>query len=210
MAVAEDDWTVVPGKGLGRLVFGMSPAQVDAMSDAYGVVAGRRDGRVPDDVLRDTLEKFGTGMSDEEKQALMAVHATSGPPADCVIETRSESGIVLGYRSGRLMEIMSADDQHPLFLDGKDVLSLDGLEALALLERLNGGPGRYCGTEGAFDALAISVDGFSVTDRDTGVQPLEGADARFRARTVTLRPEPYRPGAETDRLIVQSVSGNLT
>ena len=65
MAV-EADWTVFPCKGLGKLEFGMSPAQVDALSDTYGAVTGRSNDRIPDDILRETLQKFGDELSDEE------------------------------------------------------------------------------------------------------------------------------------------------
>lgn len=206
MAV-EDDWTVLPGQGLGKLRFGMSPTQVDALSETYGALTGRVDDRIPDDILRDTLEKFGDAMSDEEKQALIAVYEENAPSADSVTETRGDSGLVLGYRADRLVEIMPAKKQGPLFLDGKDVLSLSGLETLALLERLNGGPGRYASTAAAFDTLAISADGFCVTDEAAGVRTLDETDERFQGRTVALRSEPYLPSGEMDRSIIHSVLG---
>lgn len=195
---AEGDWTVLPGSGLGKLEFGMSPAQVDALSDTYGAVTGRRNDGIPDEVLRDTLEKFGAEMSEEEKRALIAAYAESGPPADSVTETRGNPGLVLSYQAGLLVEIMPAEGQRPLFLDGEDMLSLSALEALTLLERVNSGPGRYAGTEAAFDHLAISVDGFCVIDRVDRVRTLDGADERFQRRTMTLRSQPYLP-ADMDR-----------
>lgn len=205
MMAAAGDWTVFPRKGLGKLEFGMSPAQVDALADTYGAVTGRGNDRVPDDLLRDTLVKFGDAMSEEEKQALIAVYAESGPSADSVTETRGNPGLVLGYRADRLVEIMPARNQRPLVLDGTDILSLSGLESLALLERLNGGPGRYADTEAAFDNLAISADGFCVTDRAAGVRALDDSDERFVGRTVTLRLEPYLPEGEMDRFIHRAV-----
>ncbi|MGV0810217.1 hypothetical protein [Mycolicibacterium setense] len=207
MAV-EADWTVFPCEGMGKLKFGMSPAQVDALSDSYGAVTGRGNDRVSDDLLRDTLEKFGDAMSEEEKQALIAVYAESGPSADSVTEIRGNPGLVLRYQDDRLVEIMSAKEQRPLFLDGSDIFALRDLEPLALLERLNGGPGRYADTEAAFDKLAISVDGFCVTDPAAGVRPLDEVDERFEGRTVTLQPEPYLPEGEMDRFTIQRVLGS--
>lgn len=179
----------------------MSAAQVDALSDIYGAVTGRGSDRVPDDLLLDTLAKFGDAMSEDEKQALIAVYAESGPSADSVTETRGNPGLVLGYRADRLVEIMPAISQRPLFLDGQDILSLRGLESLALLERLNGGPGRYADTEAAFDNLAISADGFCITDEAAEVRALDESDERCAGRTVTLRPEPYLPEGEMDRFV---------
>jgi hypothetical protein len=206
MAV-EKDWTVFPCEGLGKLKFGMSPTQVDALSDTYGAITGRCNDRIPDDILRDTLETFGGGMSNEEKHALIAVYAESGPSADSVTETRGNPGLILRYKADRLVEIMPAEKQRPLFLDGKDIFALRDLEPLALLERLNEGPGRYSDTGAAFDHLAISVDGFCVTDPATGVRILDEADERFQRRTVALRPSPYLPEREMDRFILHSVTG---
>jgi len=200
------DWTVSPRTGLGRLVFGMSTAEVEALSGVYGAGTGPIADRIPDDILRDTLEKFGSAMTDEEKQALIAMYAEIGPSAARTIETRGEPGLVLAYEADRLDEIMTAKGHHPLFLDGQDLLSLDGRQALTLLERLNGGPGRYAGTAAMFDELAIAVVGFSDTD-GTDVTILAGADDSFRERTVTLRPRPYQPAGEDIDFITHSVRG---
>lgn len=202
---AEIDWTIFPAKGLGQLKFGMSAAQVNALSGTYGAVTGRGDNRVSDDLLRDTLEKFGDAMSDEEKQAFISVYTQSGPSAVSVTEMRGNPGLILGYQAERLVEIMPAQNQRPLFLDGQDILSLGGLKALALLERVNGGPGRYAATEAAFDNLAMSVEGFCIADPITGVRMLDEADERFAGRTVTLRAEPYLPEGEMDRFVIHSV-----
>jgi hypothetical protein len=193
------DWDVRPRRGLGRLEFGMSPAQVDALSATYGTVAGRGADRIPDDILRETLEMFGDAMSDDEKQALIAEYADNGPSADSVTETRGD--LVLRYEADRLCEIMPAGPRHPLFLDGSDVFALRGLEPLTLLERLNGSPGRYADTEAAFDNLAISVNGFGISDSTTGVLALDDADERFQGRTATLRAVPHLSERETHRYV---------
>lgn len=204
----ESDWTVIPRVGLGKLEFSMSAAQVDSLSDTYGVATARIDDRIPDDILRDTLEKFGDAMSEEEKHALIAVYTEGGPSADSVTETRGNPGLVLRYEADRLVEIMPAERHRPLILDGRDIFALPELEPLALLERLNEGPGRYADTEAAFDNLAISVDGFCVTDPTTGVRTLNEGDERFQGRTVTLRPSPYLPEGEMHRFILHTVTGS--
>lgn len=126
-----------------------------------------------------------------------------GPPADRVTETRGD--LVLRYEADHLCEITPAGPRHPLFLDGRDVFALHGLEPLDLLERLNGSPGRYADTEAAFDHLAISVSGFGVSDSTHGVRALDDSDERFQERTVTLRKVPYLPDQEMHRYIVHSL-----
>ncbi|OPX07220.1 hypothetical protein [Mycobacterium sp. AT1] len=200
---AETDWTIHPLEGLGRLEFGMSPAQVDSLSATYGTVTGRGADRVADDMLRETLAMFGDAMSDDEKQAFIAEYADNGPPADSVTETRGD--LVLRYEADRLCEIMPAGPRHPLFLDGRNVFALRGLEPLELLERLNEGPGRYADTEAAFDDIAISVTGFSVSDSATGVLALDDSDERFQERTATLRDVPYLPEHEMHRYVLHSL-----
>lgn len=200
---AETDWSIRPREGLGRLKFGMSPAQVDSLSATYGTITGRGADRVADDMLRETLAMFGDAMSDDEKQAFIAAYADNGPPADSVTETRG--ALVLRYEADRLCEIMPAGPRHALFLDGKDVFALRGLESLELLERLNEGPGRYADVEAAFDNLAISVTGFSVSDSAAGVLALNHSDERFQERTATLREDPYLPEQEMHRYIQYSL-----
>ena len=205
MAV-DANWTVFPCVRLGKLEFGMSSAQVDALADIYGAITGRGNDRMPDDILHDTLETFGNAMSEEEKQAFIAAYADSGPSVDSVTEIRGNPGLVLRYEADRLVEIMPAVRQRPLFLDGTDIFSLRELEPLALLERLNESPGRYADTGAAFDNLAISLEGFCVTDPAAGVRTLDEAGERFQGRTVTLRPSPYQPELEMDRFILHSVT----
>ena len=198
---SESDWTVHPRSGLGRLEFGMSPAQVDALSAIYGVITDRGADRVADEMLRETLAMFGDAMSEDEKQAFIAEYTGSGPSADSVTETRGD--LVLRYEADRLCEIMPAHPRRPLFLDGSDLFALAGLDVLRLLERYNQGPGRYADTEAAFDELAISVHGFSVHDSAAGVLALDDSDERFRQRTVMLRGIPYEQ--ETQRYTVRSL-----
>ncbi|MEH3130215.1 MAG: hypothetical protein PGN27_09690 [Mycolicibacterium neoaurum] len=185
------DWTIRPRLGLGRLEFGMSPVQVDALTSTYGARTGRGADRVTDDMLRETLAMFGDAMTDDEKRAFIAEYTGGGPSSDSVTETRGN--VVLRYEADRLCEIMHS--RRPLFLDGRDLFALSGLDALRLLQRLNAGPGRYADTEAAFDELAISVDGFSVHDPTAGVLALDDGDERFRQRTVTLRDLPYQQDA---------------
>ena len=200
---AETDWTIRPREGLGRLTFGMSPAQVDSLSATYGTITGRGADRIADDMLRETLEMFGDAMSDDEKQAFIAEYADNGPPADSVTETRGD--LVLRYEADRLCEIMPAGPRHSLFLDGRDVFALRGLEPLELLERLNKSPGRYADTEAVFDNLAIAVNGFSVSNSTTGVLTLDDSDERFQERTATLREVPCLPEPEMHRYVLHSL-----
>jgi len=200
---AEADWTIRPRTGLGRLEFGMSPEQVDSLSATYGTITGRGADRIADDMMRETLEMFGDAMSDDEKKALIAQYAEIGPPGDSVTETRGD--LVLRYEADRLCEIMPAGPRRPLFLEGRDVFALRGLEPLELLERLNESPGRYADTEAAFDNLAISVNGFGVSDSTTAVLALDDSDDRFQERTVTLREVPYLPEQEMHRYVLHSL-----
>ncbi|ANW66448.1 hypothetical protein BCA37_25340 [Mycobacterium sp. djl-10] len=199
-----DDWTLRPGTGLGRLLFGMSPTEVDAHTDVYGAVEARVADRASDDLLHETLALFGDGLSDEDKQAFIAAYAEHGPSSERVTETRKDSGLVLGYLADRLVEIM-VPAHCSVVLEGHDLLSLGAGEALALLERANDGPGRYAATEAAFDGLALSLDGFCVTDPAAGVRILDSDDERFPARTVMARSAPYAPENEIARFRTHSV-----
>lgn len=190
---SNDSWTILPGEGMGPLRFGMSSAEVDAFSDIYGARSGNPAPiRVSDALLLDTLEKFGDALSDAEKQDFVKTYTELGPSADDTVETRGEPGLRLTFTSDRLVEIMPVTGHRPLFLDGVDILSLDTAEALAVLERANGGPGRYNDTGGAiFDQLSIVVSDFNAIDEQGRVQPLDESDKRFAERSVVVLTQPW-------------------
>lgn len=200
--MSDEDWTVRPRVGVGRLVFGMSAAEVNALSDVYGTVAGRGNDRASAALLLETLEMFGGAMSSEEKAALVAAYAEGGPDADAVTETRDETGLVLSYDGDRLVGIMSTLAHRPLLIDGRDLRAMGARDALALLERLNGDPGRYADSEAAFDALALSVDGLSIVDDRQRVRTIDPTDERFARRTVTVLPHPFPPEDRRDGALI--------
>jgi len=57
----------------------------------------------------------------------------------------------------------------------------------------------------AFDNLAISVNGFGVSDSTTGVLALDDSDERFQERTATMREVPYLPEQEMHRYVLHSL-----
>ncbi len=164
--------------------------------------------RVPDDLLRDTLEKFGDAMSEEEKQALITVYAESGPSADSVTETRGNPGLVLGYRltasSRSCLQRISA---HWFSTARTSCRSADwsrwrcwsgSMAALAATPE----PRRRSTTSPSRRMASVSPTG------QAGVRALDNSDERFVGRTVTLRPGPYLPEGEMDRFIYRTCAGS--
>ncbi|ASY66747.1 hypothetical protein SJ05684_b57650 (plasmid) [Sinorhizobium sojae CCBAU 05684] len=97
MASEKEYWEILPQAGLGQLKFGDPKAAVDALEDIYGAVTRQASDRIPDSTLQDTLAQFGSDLSDEEKQALLALYAESGPDASSITEVRGDHGLVLRY-----------------------------------------------------------------------------------------------------------------
>ena len=192
------DWTAHPRQGLGRLEFGMSTQQVQALTEVYGAALSQTVERIPGATLLETLAMFGDAMSAAEKAELMAVYAELAPAGDAVSEVR-DCGLVLGYEADALSQI-SVPATMPLLLDEHDLFSVNAMDAPMLLERLNDAPGRYASDEAAFDNLAISVTGFCEVS-DDAVRALTAADETFGQRTVTLRAVAYHPENEAGRFI---------
>ena len=184
------DWTVHPLSGLGRLVFGMPATEVEALSAVYGAVHGQVQDRIPDAILRETLEMFGDAMSQDEKDALLAMYADTAPPESAATEVRGDPVLVLSYERDRLAALTVSAGGRPLVLDGDDLFAMPTADAIEALSARNGGSGRFESTTARFDALGISLEGFTVADESGAVRMLDATDERFRERTVTLRPHP--------------------
>jgi hypothetical protein len=118
----EENWRIKPLKGLGQLEFGMTPQQVDKFGSIYGAATFRGPDRASDDLVKETLEKFGSGLSEEEKKELLTLYQEKGPPADSISETRgSDQRLMLSYKADRLVEIMAVRDTTKLNYDGISV-----------------------------------------------------------------------------------------
>jgi hypothetical protein len=131
----DPNWRLDPRIGLGQLKFGMQPQQVDALASIYGSSKSRMDDRIPDDILQSTLADLGEGLTDEEKQEIIAAYQAAGPSATSQTEIRGEvEYLVLGYEDGRLVEILA--DTSTKRLAFRDVAVLDE-NPLAMIRRIS-------------------------------------------------------------------------
>jgi hypothetical protein len=149
---------ISPRSGLGRLRFGELKAAADTREGIYGAVTRQASDRIPDSTLQDTLAQFGSDLSDEEKQALLALYAESGPDASSVTEVRGDHGLVLRYEQDRLVEITLSPDHSLANLAGKGVFLLPAKD-VATAESLSKIPGLYHGTTAAFLNLGLIFRG---------------------------------------------------
>jgi hypothetical protein len=184
MATDRENWEILARSGLGQLKFGDSRAAVDALEDVYGAVTRQASDRIPDSTLQDTLAQFGSDLIDEEKQALLALYAESGPDASSVTEVHGDHGLVLRYEQDRLVEITLSTDHSLSNLSGKNVFLLSAREVLATAESLNKTPGLYHGATAAFPSLGLIFEGFSLTGRQSAPKLLDSSDERFIGRSI--------------------------
>lgn len=198
------DWLVVPHTGIGRLVFGLTPAEVAAAAvPVYGTPTPLMRGA---DAAADTaalIAELGSTLSAADISAMkQAVRDLAGLDRQNLEKDRTP--ILLEYRDGRLdgvtVEARHAETQ----FRNERIFSLDAREVLRLFERANGAPGRFRSTEAAFDNLAVSLFAFSRVSPHGKVQVLREDDPDFAGRSVTLRREPYRPANEMDQFVTAS------
>lgn len=179
-------WRISPRSGLGQLRFGEPKAAADTREGIYGAVTRQASDRIPDYTLQDTLAQFGSDLSDEEKQALLALYAESGPDASSVTEVRGDHGLVLRYEQDRLVEITLSPDHSLANLAGKGVFLLPAKDVLATAESLNKTPGFYHGTTAAFLSLGLIFEGFCLTGRQSAPKLLDSSDDRFTGRSIGI------------------------
>lgn len=198
-----DDWRIEPRRGIGRLTFGLLPAEVEAFGAIYGA-----PGRIAQSHSAADLETviatqhLESALSAAEIAMLRRLAVEADLYSTQVLQGAGPT--VLDYREGRLASVMVEPRSGPVAFLDKPVFELSARDTLLLFETANEGPGRYRSTEAAFDQLAISLDGFSAAGAG-GVRLLSAKDYDFKQRSITLRAEPYRPENEIAQFVTHSV-----
>ncbi|WP_428152857.1 hypothetical protein [Brevundimonas sp.] len=116
----------------------------------------------------------------------------------------NETAVLLEYRSGGLDGVtVEARHIETQFANAR-IFSMAASDVLRICQRANGGPGRYRSNEAAFDNIAVSLYAFSQVSERGEVQAATRNDRDFRARSLTLRCEPYMPADELDQFVSAS------
>lgn len=194
------DWLIAPHHGIGRLAFGLSPDAVAAMAPVYGTPSPLIADTGVAAEMEDLIVQLGDALSGEEMAALRgAAQDATGVATQNL--TLGNTPILLEYRGGQLAGVTVEAGHGEANFEGRPVFALGAVEVLRLFERANGAPGRYRADEAAFDNIAVSLYRFSIASPHGEVRAIADADPDFRARSVTLRREPYRPADELDQFV---------
>jgi hypothetical protein len=104
----EHDWQLEAKLGLGELRFGMTPFDVDEFRSIYGVSKGLSSDAIPNNLFATTLADLGSGLSDEEKKEILALHQQMLPIASSQTEVRGgQTMLSFTYQAGHLVEILA-------------------------------------------------------------------------------------------------------
>ncbi|WP_227439856.1 hypothetical protein [Methylobacterium sp. W2] len=198
------DWRVEPHLGIGRLVFGLTSAEVAAVADpVYGVptpLIGGAEAAADTDAM---IAGLGASLSAADVSAMRQA-ARDLAAMDRQNLEKDRTPILLEYRDGRLDGVTVEARHAGTHFRNERVFSLTAREVLRLFERANGAPGRFRSNEAAFDTLAVSLFAFSRVSPDGKVQVVRDDDPDFAGRSVTLRRTPYRPANEMDQFVTAS------
>ncbi|MBB3951616.1 hypothetical protein [Aureimonas jatrophae] len=200
------DWSVEAHVGVGRLRFGLTPEAVSATASVYGSPTPMIKGSdAASDVaaLMADMPELGLSLSVDELAALQQSTAEQANLDRQNLE-KDRTAVLLEYRDGRLDGVTVEARHAETAFEGRRVFAMDPIEVLRLFERANGEPGRYRHNEAAFDRLAVSLFAFSHARADGHVRPATKGDRDFRARSLTLRRQPYKPAGELDQFVTAS------
>ncbi len=162
MSDSDDDWLFQPKKGGGRLLFGSSPAKVEALSDVYGVAEQTASDRISDVLLEDTL--LEGDLTDEERAEILALYDDLGPSRSSSTEARCSGGLVLRYEADELIEILIQPKVAPIRLGlGRTVAATSALEVAQAAQVMGGQAGYFENTTAWFPQIGLIMEGFLMT-----------------------------------------------
>jgi hypothetical protein len=183
MSDSDKDWLFQPKRGVGRLLFGSSPAEVAALSDVYGVAEQTASDRIADTILEDTL--LAGDLTDEERAEILALYGDLGPSGSSFTEARCSGGLVLRYEADELIEILIQPEVAPIRLGlGRTIAATPALEVAQAAQNMGGQAGYFENTTAWFPQIGLIMEGFLMT-RNGAPVPIDGGQA-FGSRSLLI------------------------
>ena len=180
----------------------MDRTDIDSVEQTYGSIVSTFTKAGVAEVVPSTLELLGDALSEEDRRYIEDVYAPEIAKSDLSSLVLSEGGLALDFTAERLTGIITNPENEEVNLRGELLFELDAPAILSLLQELNGAPGLYRSTSATFQALAITVDGFSDAGDPFGADPvaavrlLDAGDERFQERTIGLSASAEELGEE--------------
>ncbi|WP_117190265.1 hypothetical protein [Rhizobium terrae] len=198
----DNEWTIRPKIGFGLISFGMTVEGVAGVSSVYGPLDTVTEDADLSAGLDDTFALFSQFATEEDLAAVRAaVEEKAGQQGRQ--EIYNGGRVFVMYEAGRVASVMTSVRENRTNLNDTLLFDLPAVDALKLLERANGAPGRYRSTGAAFDNIAVTTDAFSIVTRGQ-VTPLAASDERFAERTIEAQADAYNPPEEAESWIIHS------
>jgi hypothetical protein len=199
----DENWTIRPKKGFGLFEFGMPPEKAAALHGIYGEAELVRTNKVNSETLDQTMEQFAEFFSEYDLKAAKEELKKNQSPNSLRIEVYSNKGFSLEYDQNSLSAIQILPEANLTNFDGEYIFRKSSIEALRIFEARNGEQGRYRSTQALFANIAVSLDGFSSSEKER-IEPMKSSDSRFSNRNIELRAVPYLPQDELDQFVLRS------
>ena len=198
-----ENWTIFPKQGLGSIRFGMRSSEIDRLSDTYGKKEKSADARIPDSILQETLDKFGSALTDEQRAGLLELYREQGPAESLANESRNNGALTFEFDSDRLVAATILPRLTELNLEGQRLFEVPPIEVMKLLERLNGEPGLFIANSAFFDKILVYVDGFTEVAEGKSILVFGKPDSDKDA-SIMIRRHSYFPNDVSPQLIAHS------
>jgi hypothetical protein len=189
-------WQILPKEGLGRLRFGMTPAEVDRLADIYGTSKGLASDRISEDLLASTIRDLGDALSPEEKQEIIALYQSDGPSNLSVTEVRGDKHpLVLTYENDRLVEILMNVKSKQVKFSDTVVFEASPRDVIRNMSETTGEKPVFLREEVVFpDNLIFLFEFLRERTSQTSTEPTIDGDPK--ERSIVLRSKPTTGGMD--------------
>ncbi len=198
----DNEWTIKPKNAFGLISFGMTPAEVAAVNEAYGPLDMVTEDANLAASMDDTFALFAQFASEEDLAAVRGAVEDKASKQGRQ-EIYNDGRVFVMYEAGHVVSVMTSVRENRTNLADALLYDLAAIDVLKLLEKANGAPGRYRATGAAFDNIGVVTDAFSIVTNGN-VSPLPASDERYAERTIETRKEAYNPPEEAEHWITHS------
>lgn len=119
----DNDWSLLPGVGLGKAVFNMTRFQVNAFQDVLGEITGENNLSAQKEQLLATYKMLKDFFTEEDLKTVMEALDETGAQRGLIETEYRKTGLTLEYEDGKLTEVFADNRAKLLHFEGIPVFS---------------------------------------------------------------------------------------
>lgn len=191
VASSKNDWALIPGNGLGSILFSMPKEEVSSFN-FLGKIITEGDIYPSQEIVEDTFDKFFADQDPEILKEIKAALESAREENPKTIRQSWSSGITLSYTNGLLSEIFADDRALDLHFDGVPVFDADPLPLVRKLNAALSEVPTIGGEELVFARNHIYLWAFLKEDQKSGFLKSDNTE-----KTICWRATPRSQGVDT-------------